>query len=101
MNPAPPHCPTCGLFAPCPTCSRVRLGVVKGLVDTALGTVSTEHAEELAARADRAEAALSGLLARIDSEPTMSGHLTGMRLRPDYEGHETSDAIRAARAVLS
>lgn len=45
---------------------------------------------------------LSALLGRIDAKPTMSGHLRAMRLRLDHgESHETSDAIRAARAVLS
>lgn len=47
-------------------------------------------------------AALSDLVERIQSTPTMSGHLTGIRLRPDGEtAHLTSDAVRAARAALA
>lgn len=48
------------------------------------------------------EAALSGLLGRITHEPTMSGHLRSMRLRPDHDAtHDTSDAIRFALLVLA
>lgn len=52
-------------------------------------------------RAMEAEEILSQLLARITSEPTMSGHLRNMHLLPDMGEHKTSDAIRAARAFLS
>lgn len=45
--------------------------------------------------------ALGGLLDRIRSEPTMSGHLRNMSLRQDGAGHQTSDAIRFAKQVLS
>ncbi len=45
------------------------------------------------------EDALRGLLDRIVSEPTMSGHLVGIRFRADGHGHATSDAIRKAREV--
>ena len=48
------HCPECGLFSPCKTCSRVRLGVVTGLVDTAVTAIDD--------RADRAIIALRALI---------------------------------------
>ena len=45
--------------------------------------------------------ALLRLLARIDSEPTMSGHLRGMRLRQDHgdsHAHQRRDSGRQGNA---
>jgi len=45
--------------------------------------------------------ALNGLLARISSTPTMSGHLTAMYLMKDHgESRETSDALRYAKLAV-
>lgn len=63
--------------------------------------VSRQNVEALRAEAAGLREALAALLDRIDSEPTMSGHLRNVRLRPDHGGgHQTSDAIRAAKVVL-
>lgn len=46
--------------------------------------------------------ALSNLLDRIISTPTMSGHLTDMRFKPDHgDQHKTSNAIGAAKLALT
>ena len=58
--------------------------------------------ERLRTRGEALAKAMVALLTRIDSEPTMSGHLRGMRLRPDHgDTHKTSDAIRGAGAALA
>jgi len=61
----------------------------------------TDTSDSPEARLDLLSRALLNLLARIDAEPTMSGHLRNARLRRDHgDMHETSDAIRAAREAV-
>jgi hypothetical protein len=76
---------------------------VRALVEANAELVSLRaEVERLRARGEALAKALDGQLARIDSEPTMSGHLRGMRLRPDHgETHATRDAIRGAEAALA
>lgn len=72
-------------------------GAEVSATDALLATLdaSRERTREL-------EEVLSNLVERIRGEPTMSGHLVGVQLRPDHgDSHATSDAVRAARAALA
>lgn len=48
-----PHCPTCGLHEPCPTCGRVRLGVVGDDAATLRALLAEANARAEAATRDR------------------------------------------------
>lgn len=40
-NPAPPFCPTCGLFKPCQTCGKPRIGLAPMAEEQALTELRT------------------------------------------------------------